>query len=164
MVKYLPEFEGILLNNKSSFLNCWEALGSSCGKKSIIVLSQTLHTLINPHYKPGSSLETHINEYHKLHAHYQSLTASTASSMQLTNDMAAIYFLHSLDNAKEPSSLCQTMYDLKPFELNGITDRVSVEHACRQNDTDVVLLTDKHKQKESSNKNTQKDETPKCHK
>ncbi|MBW0479218.1 hypothetical protein O181_018933 [Austropuccinia psidii MF-1] len=26
------EFEGILSNNKKSFLDCWEALGSACGK------------------------------------------------------------------------------------------------------------------------------------
>ncbi|MBW0535556.1 hypothetical protein O181_075271 [Austropuccinia psidii MF-1] len=56
------------------------------------------------------------------------------------------------------------MYDLKPFELNAITDRVAVEHARRQNDTSVVLLADKHKQKEPSHKTTQKDENPNGHK
>ncbi|MBW0485292.1 hypothetical protein O181_025007 [Austropuccinia psidii MF-1] len=50
------EFEGILLNNKTSFLDCWEALGSACGKNSIIKLSRTLHQLINLRYNPGSSL------------------------------------------------------------------------------------------------------------
>ncbi|MBW0489671.1 hypothetical protein O181_029386 [Austropuccinia psidii MF-1] len=112
-----PKFEGILLNNKTSFINCWDALGNACGKNSIIKISRTLHKLINLRYEPGSSLENHINEYIKLHAYYKSLTASKTSSMQLTNDMAAIFFLHSLDNDQELSSLCQTMYDLKPFEL-----------------------------------------------
>ncbi|MBW0534730.1 hypothetical protein O181_074445 [Austropuccinia psidii MF-1] len=40
------------------------------------------------------------------------------------------------------------MYDLKPFELNTITDRVAVEHSCRKNDTLLILLADKNKQKE----------------
>ncbi|MBW0524630.1 hypothetical protein O181_064345 [Austropuccinia psidii MF-1] len=152
-----PEFEGILLNNKTSFLKCWDALGSACGKNSIITLSRTLQKLINLCYEPGSSQESHINEYHKLHAHYQSLTASRTSSMQLTSDMAAIFFLHSLDNDKELSGLCQTMYDLKPFELNAITDRVAVEHSRRQNDTSLILLADKNKQKEPLKQTNQQD-------
>ncbi|MBW0534726.1 hypothetical protein O181_074441 [Austropuccinia psidii MF-1] len=86
-----PEFEGILLNNKTSFLKCWDALSSACGKNSIITLSQTLQKLINLCYEPGSSLESHINKYHKLHAHYQCLTASKTSRMQLTSNMAAIF-------------------------------------------------------------------------
>ncbi|MBW0494506.1 hypothetical protein O181_034221 [Austropuccinia psidii MF-1] len=87
-----PEFEGILLNNKTSFINCWDALGSACGKNSIITISRTLHKLINLCYEPGSSLENHISEYIKLHAHYKSLTASKTISMQLTNNMAAMFF------------------------------------------------------------------------
>ncbi|MBW0481584.1 hypothetical protein O181_021299 [Austropuccinia psidii MF-1] len=155
-----PEFEGILLNNKTSFINFWDTLGSACGKNSIITISRTLHKLINLCYEPGSSLENHINKYIKLHAHYKSLTASKTSSMQLTSDMAAIFFLHSLDNDKELSSLCQTMYDLKPFELSVITDRVAVEHSCRQNDLSVVLLADKQTQKETSKPLNQQDNTP----
>ncbi|MBW0501545.1 hypothetical protein O181_041260 [Austropuccinia psidii MF-1] len=152
-----PEFEGILLNNKNSFLKFWEALGSACGKNSIITLSQTLQKLINLCYEPGSSLENHINKYHKLHAHYQALTACKTSSMQLNNDMAAISFLHSLDNDKELSGLCQTMYDLKPFELNTMTNRVAVENSHRQNDTSIILLEDKNKQKEPLKQTNQQD-------
>ncbi|MBW0568307.1 hypothetical protein O181_108022 [Austropuccinia psidii MF-1] len=54
--------------------------------------------------------------------------------MQLTSDMAAVIFLHSLDNDNELSSLCQTLYDLKPFNLNTITDRIAVEHTRRQSE------------------------------
>ncbi|MBW0508322.1 hypothetical protein O181_048037 [Austropuccinia psidii MF-1] len=64
--------------------------------------------------------------------------------------MAAAFFLQSLDNDKELSSLCQTLYDIKPFNLNTITDRVSIEHSQRQTTNDQALLFDKNKQAESS--------------
>ncbi|MBW0474504.1 hypothetical protein O181_014219 [Austropuccinia psidii MF-1] len=124
----------------------------ACGKNSIVTLSQTLQKLINLCYELCYSLENH-----KLHAHYQSLTDSKTSSMQLTNDMAAIFFLHSLDNDKELSGLCQKMYDLKFFELNTITDRVAVEQSRRQNDTSIIPLADKNKQKEPLKKTNQQD-------
>ncbi|MBW0541791.1 hypothetical protein O181_081506 [Austropuccinia psidii MF-1] len=133
-----PEFEGILLKNETSFLNCWDALSSSCRNNSIITLSRTLKNYL-------------------IFVMNQSLTSSKTSSMQLTNNMAAISFLHSFDNAKELSGLCQTMYDLKPFELNTITDRVAVEHSRTQNDTSLILFADKNKQKEPLKKSNQQD-------
>ncbi|MBW0499749.1 hypothetical protein O181_039464 [Austropuccinia psidii MF-1] len=154
-----PEFEGILLSNKTSFINFWDALGSACGKNSIITISRTLHKLINLCYEPDSSLENHINKYIKLHAYDKSLTASKTSSMQHTNNMAEIFVLNSLDNDKELSSLCQTMYDIKPFELSVITDRVAFEHSRRQNDLSIAVLADKQKQKETSKPINQQDNT-----
>ncbi|MBW0461127.1 hypothetical protein O181_000842 [Austropuccinia psidii MF-1] len=151
------EFEGILLNNKTLFFDCWDALGSACGKNSIIKLSLTFHKLINLRYDPGSSLETHIDEFQKLHANYQSLTMSTTTSMHLLSDMAAVFFLHSLENDKELSNLCQTLYDIKPFNLNAITDRVAVEHTCRQSDSTMILMADKSKQKDNNRSNNQND-------
>ncbi|MBW0545052.1 hypothetical protein O181_084767 [Austropuccinia psidii MF-1] len=32
------EFEGVLLNNKSLFYNCWVGLGNCCGKNSVVVI------------------------------------------------------------------------------------------------------------------------------
>ncbi|MBW0512082.1 hypothetical protein O181_051797 [Austropuccinia psidii MF-1] len=52
------------------------------------------------------------------------------------------------------------MYDLKPFDLSVITDRVAVEHSRRQNDLSIVLLEDKQKQKETSKPVNQQDSTP----
>ncbi|MBW0536593.1 hypothetical protein O181_076308 [Austropuccinia psidii MF-1] len=152
-----PEFEGILLNNKTLFFDCWEALGNACGKDSIITLSRTLHKLINLCYYPGSSLETHIDEFQKLHENYQSLTMSTTTKIQLSSDMAAVFFLHSLYNEKELSSLCQTLYDIKPFNLNAITDCVAVEHTHRQSDSTTILMADKSKQKDNNKSNNQND-------
>ncbi|MBW0545053.1 hypothetical protein O181_084768 [Austropuccinia psidii MF-1] len=64
--------------------------------------------------------------------------------------MAAAFLLQSLDNDKELSSLCQTLYDLKPFELSTITDRVSIEHARQESSHDQALLINNNKQDESS--------------
>ncbi|MBW0593771.1 hypothetical protein O181_133486 [Austropuccinia psidii MF-1] len=157
------EFEGILLNNRTSFLDCWEALGSTCGKNSIIKLSRTLHQLINLCYNPGSLLENHIDEFQKLHANYQSLTLSTTTSMQLTSAMAAVFFLHSLDNDNELSSLCQALYDLKPFNLNAITDCVAVEHTHRQSEGATILMAAKSKKEDAKDPQGQENQ-PKGHK
>ncbi|MBW0562283.1 hypothetical protein O181_101998 [Austropuccinia psidii MF-1] len=144
------EFEGVILNNKTSFYNCWVGLGNCCGKNSVVVICRTLHKLVNLRYEPGSSLEKHVDEFHKIHASYLSISADSSISMNLSPSMAAAFFLQSLDNDKELSSLCQTLYDIKPFNLNTITDRVSIEHSQRQTTFDQALMFDKNKQAELS--------------
>ncbi|MBW0534081.1 hypothetical protein O181_073796 [Austropuccinia psidii MF-1] len=139
------EFEGVLLNNKSSFYHCWVGLGNCCGKNSVVVICRTLHKLVNLRYEPGSSLEKHIDDFHKIHASYLSISADSSISMSLSSSMAAAFFLQSLDNDKELCSLCQTLYDIKPFELSTITDRVSIEHTRRESFNDQALLFDKNK-------------------
>ncbi|MBW0481243.1 hypothetical protein O181_020958 [Austropuccinia psidii MF-1] len=67
--------------------------------------------------------------------------------MNLSDEMAAIFFLYSLDTDKELSNLCQTLYDLKPFTLSAVTDRVAFEHSRRKTDS-VLLLANKDKQKQ----------------
>ncbi|MBW0531393.1 hypothetical protein O181_071108 [Austropuccinia psidii MF-1] len=109
-----------------------------------------LHKLVNLRYEPGSSLEKHVDEFHKIHASYLSISADSSISMNLLSSMAAVFFLQSLDNDKELSSLCQTLYDIKPFNLNTITDRVSIENLRRQTPYDQALMFDKNKQAESS--------------
>ncbi|MBW0514072.1 hypothetical protein O181_053787 [Austropuccinia psidii MF-1] len=142
------EFEGVLLNNKSSFYNCWVGLGNCCGKNSVVVICQTLHKLVNLRYEPGTSLEKHIDEFNKIHASYLSISVRSSISMNLSPTIAAAFFLQSLDNDKELSSLCQTLYNLKPFELSTITDRVSIKHTHRESSNDQVLLVNNNKQTE----------------
>ncbi|MBW0491221.1 hypothetical protein O181_030936 [Austropuccinia psidii MF-1] len=144
------KFEGVLLKNKSSFYNCWVGLGNCCGKNSVVVICQTLQKLINLRYEPGSSLEKHVDDFHKIHATYLSISADSSISMNLSSSMAAAFFLQSLDNDRELSGLCQTLYDTKPFELSAITDRVLIEHTCQTSSHDQALLFDKNKQPESS--------------
>ncbi|MBW0580297.1 hypothetical protein O181_120012 [Austropuccinia psidii MF-1] len=103
------EFEGVLLNNKSSLYNCLVGLGNFCGKNSVVFICQTLHKLVRLRYEPGTSLEKHINDFHKIHAIYLSISVDSSISMNLSSSMAATFFLHCLDNDKELSSLCQTL-------------------------------------------------------
>ncbi|MBW0585760.1 hypothetical protein O181_125475 [Austropuccinia psidii MF-1] len=153
------EFEGVLLNNKSSFYNCWVRLGNCCGKNSVVAICRMLDKLVNLRYEPGSSLEKHVDDFHKLHASYLSISADYTISMSLSPSMAAAFFLQSLDNDKELSGLCQTLYDTKPFELSTITDRVLIEHTRRESSHDQALLFDKNKQPESEkNKGKNKSE------
>ncbi|MBW0553059.1 hypothetical protein O181_092774 [Austropuccinia psidii MF-1] len=62
--------------------------------------------------------------------------------------MATPFFLQILDNDKELSGLCQTLYDTKPFELSTITDRVLIEHTFQESSHDQALLFDKNEQPE----------------
>ncbi|MBW0545617.1 hypothetical protein O181_085332 [Austropuccinia psidii MF-1] len=64
--------------------------------------------------------------------------------------MEAAFFFQSLDNHRELSSLCQTLYDIKPFDLNTIADRVAIEHSRRQSSYDHALMFDKNKQANSA--------------
>ncbi|MBW0496150.1 hypothetical protein O181_035865 [Austropuccinia psidii MF-1] len=90
------------------------------------------------------------NEFHKVHASYLSISADSTFSMNLLSSMAAAFFLQSLDNNRELSSLCQTLYDIKLFDLNTITDRVAIEHSRRQTSYDHALMFDSNKQANST--------------
>ncbi|MBW0481882.1 hypothetical protein O181_021597 [Austropuccinia psidii MF-1] len=144
------EFKGVLLNNKSLFYDCWRSLGSCCGKNSIVVICRTLQKIVNLKFEPGLSLEKHVDEFHKVHASYLSISADSTFSMNLSSSMAAAFFLQSLDNNRELSSLCQTLYDIKPFDLNTIADRVAIEHSHCQSSYDHALMFDKNKQANSA--------------
>ncbi|MBW0537431.1 hypothetical protein O181_077146 [Austropuccinia psidii MF-1] len=41
------ELEGVLLDNKTSFYDTWEALGSICGQRSIVTICKTFYELIS---------------------------------------------------------------------------------------------------------------------
>ncbi|MBW0554891.1 hypothetical protein O181_094606 [Austropuccinia psidii MF-1] len=149
------EFEGVLLNKKSSFYNCWISLGNCCGKNSVVVICCTLHKLINLKYEPASSLEKHIDDFHKVYASYLSISAYSTISMNLSSSMAAAFCLQSLYNDKELSSLCQILYDIRTFDINSVTDRVSIEHCSQKSAYEQhALLFDKNKQAESSKTKT----------
>ncbi|MBW0477774.1 hypothetical protein O181_017489 [Austropuccinia psidii MF-1] len=139
--------------NSAAHTLLWSSisLGNFCGKNSVVVICHTLHKLINLKYKPSSSLEKHIDDFHKIYASYLSISADSTISMNLSSSMVAAFFLQSLDNDKELSSLCQMLYDIRPFDINSVTDRVSIEHSRRQSAYEQhALLFDKNKQAESS--------------
>ncbi|MBW0480569.1 hypothetical protein O181_020284 [Austropuccinia psidii MF-1] len=141
------ELEEVLLSNKSSFYNCWISLGSFCGKNSVVLISRTLHKLIKLNYQPGSSLEKHIDEFHKIYASYLSISAKSTISMNLSSSMAAAFSLRSLGTDKD------------------VTDRVSIEHSLLQLAYEQhALLSDQSKQPESSKAKTKNQAEAGCKK
>ncbi|MBW0485290.1 hypothetical protein O181_025005 [Austropuccinia psidii MF-1] len=60
---------------------------------------------------------------------------------------SALALLWTLNQDCEISGLVQTLYDIKPFELNSVLDRVAVEHCCQGPALDLSLAVD-NKQKE----------------
>ncbi|MBW0485291.1 hypothetical protein O181_025006 [Austropuccinia psidii MF-1] len=78
-------------------------------------------------FEPRSSLEKHIDTFQKTYANYESITLNSANRMTIF--------------------LSQTLYDIKPFELNSVLDRVAVEH-CRRGPALYLSLEVDNKQKE----------------
>ncbi|MBW0469393.1 hypothetical protein O181_009108 [Austropuccinia psidii MF-1] len=70
--------------------------------------------------------------------------------MNLSSSMAVDFFLPSMDTNRELSSLCQTLYDIKLFNLNTIANRVAIEHSHRQSCYDHALRFDKSKKADMS--------------
>ncbi|MBW0536610.1 hypothetical protein O181_076325 [Austropuccinia psidii MF-1] len=71
----------------------------------------------------------------------------SANRITISSDVAAAFFIQSLNQDHKLSGLVQTLYDIKPFELNNVLDRVAVEHCCQGPVLDLSLAVD-NKQKE----------------
>ncbi|MBW0510293.1 hypothetical protein O181_050008 [Austropuccinia psidii MF-1] len=138
-----PDMHGILLANKTSFYDSWVALGKTCGKNSVVIMCKTLFKLISIQFQPGSSLEKHIDIFQKTYASYQSITQNSENQMFISLEVAAAFFICSLNQDQELSGLIPTLYDITPFELNTMVNCVAVEH-CRQGPAlDQVMALDK---------------------
>ncbi|MBW0560128.1 hypothetical protein O181_099843 [Austropuccinia psidii MF-1] len=75
--------------------------------------------------------------------------------MNLLSSMAAAFFLQSLDNDRELSGLCQTLYDTKPFELSAITDRPESSKSKENNKPDGPRKKPGFKDKNKGKSNNQ---------
>ncbi|MBW0479544.1 hypothetical protein O181_019259 [Austropuccinia psidii MF-1] len=135
------ELQGILLENDELFLTAWNALGDACGKNSTVTICRALTRLTSLMYEPGSSLDSHIDLFLKLYASYKSLVGSSSTKMELSKEMAAAFFLQSLDRDRDLSSLVQTLYDVQPFDVTTITKRVALEQSRRHNVATEALFT-----------------------
>ncbi|MBW0512682.1 hypothetical protein O181_052397 [Austropuccinia psidii MF-1] len=109
------ELQGILFENNDLFFMAWSAL--------------------------GSSLDNHIDTFLKLYASYKSLVGSSSTKMELSKEMAAAFFLQSLDQDKDLSSLVQNFYNLQPFDVMTITKRVALEQSGWDNISSEALFT-----------------------
>ncbi|MBW0540391.1 hypothetical protein O181_080106 [Austropuccinia psidii MF-1] len=145
-----PELHGILLAHRGSFYDSWIALGKSCGKNSIVIMCETLFKLMSIQYEPGTSLEKHIDSFQKTYASYESLTQGSEDTMVISTTIAAAFFIRSLSQDRDLSGLIQTLYDIKPFDLNSVLNRVAVEHCRRGMPQDQALLLDKQNPNDQS--------------
>ncbi|MBW0526564.1 hypothetical protein O181_066279 [Austropuccinia psidii MF-1] len=119
------ELQGILLENDDLFFTAWNTLGSSPYR--------------------------HIDTFLKLYASYKSLVGSSSTKMELSKEMAAAFFLQSLDRDKDLSSLAQNLYDLQPFYVMTITKRVALEQSRREDISSEALFTNNRNQGNQGN-------------
>ncbi|MBW0533865.1 hypothetical protein O181_073580, partial [Austropuccinia psidii MF-1] len=143
-----PDLHGVLLANKGSFYHSWEALGKTCGKNSLVIMCDTLFKLMSLQYHPGTSLEKHIDSFQRIYASYESITHNSSNQMEISSTIAAAFFIRSLNQDRDLSGLVQTLYDITPFDLNTVMNRVAVEHCRRGSPVDQALLADKSKPQE----------------
>ncbi|MBW0461003.1 hypothetical protein O181_000718 [Austropuccinia psidii MF-1] len=130
-----PELEGVVLDNKTSFYDTWEALGNICGKNSIVTICETFYEMISLQYKPESSLKALIHSFQKLCARYNSITSEKELKATFPPKLLAAMFIQSLNGDKELTGLVKTLYNIKPFALAAVISQVAIEHSrCQPNE------------------------------
>ncbi|MBW0471653.1 hypothetical protein O181_011368 [Austropuccinia psidii MF-1] len=120
------ELEGDLLDNRTSFYDAWEALGKICGKNSIVVIFEMFFELMSLKYESETSLESHLHRFQKLFACYNSITVNKELGMKISPVMAAAMFIRSHNSYRELTGLIQTLYNISPFTLSSIVNRVAI--------------------------------------
>ncbi|MBW0578345.1 hypothetical protein O181_118060, partial [Austropuccinia psidii MF-1] len=145
------ELQGIFLENDDLLFTAWNALGDACGKNSTVTICRALTQLTSLFYNPGSSLDHHIDTFLKLYASYKSLVGSSSTKMELSKEMAAAFFLQSLDRDKDLSSLFQNLYNVQPFDVMTITKRVALEQSRHDNISSEALFTTNQNQGNQGN-------------
>ncbi|MBW0548151.1 hypothetical protein O181_087866, partial [Austropuccinia psidii MF-1] len=149
------DFHGVLLSNKGSFYDSWKELGEACRKNSIVIMCKTLFKLMSIQYEPGSSLEKHIDLFQTVYSSYKSITYEAEDKMEISSTIAAAFLIQSLNRDKELKGLVQILYNIKPFELTTVMNRVAVEHSQRGPAQEQALAVDKQKQADQSKPPTQ---------
>ncbi|MBW0479732.1 hypothetical protein O181_019447 [Austropuccinia psidii MF-1] len=107
--------KGVLLDNRTSFYEAWEALGRICGKNSIVVICETFFELMSLKHEPETSLKTHIHSFQKVFASYNSITVDRELGMSISPVMAVAMFIQ-------------------------IVNRVAIEHSQRQQSSEQTLF------------------------
>ncbi|MBW0543292.1 hypothetical protein O181_083007 [Austropuccinia psidii MF-1] len=150
------ELEGVLLDNKTSFYDTWEALGSICGKNCIVTICETFYKLISLKYNPDTSLQTHIHNFQKLCTRYNSITADKDLEATFPPNLLVATFIRSLNGDWELTGLIQTLYDIKPFTPAAVISRVSIEHSRRKPNEQALFVGSSNKHQ----KNKWEDQKP----
>ncbi|MBW0478628.1 hypothetical protein O181_018343 [Austropuccinia psidii MF-1] len=103
------ELEGVLLDNRTSFYDTWEALGKICGKNSIVVTCKAFFEIMSLKNEPETSLQIHIHSFQKMFACYNSITVNKELGVSISPVMAVAMFIQSLNNNRELTGLIQTL-------------------------------------------------------
>lgn len=160
------ELHNEILENDTSFLDAWDALASACGQNSVITTCTAYKKVHSMRFQPGTSLTDHITAFKSA---YTRLSDITANHMQefgtVTSFMAAALFLDSLENDTDMAPLVQTCYDIKPFNLKNVTDRILIEamrrkHRSETQDT-VMFATSSNSASKPNKKKSKSSNGPK---
>ncbi|MBW0560985.1 hypothetical protein O181_100700 [Austropuccinia psidii MF-1] len=81
---------------------------------------------------------------------YESLTQGSEDTMVISTPIAAAFFIRSLNEDQDLSGLIQTLYDIKPFDLSSVLNRVAVENFQQGMPQVQALLLDKQNQNDKS--------------
>ncbi|OAV94236.1 hypothetical protein PTTG_27077 [Puccinia triticina 1-1 BBBD Race 1] len=127
------------IRTHSNFFDAWNALARACGKDSIVVICEKLFKLLSLEYDPSSSLQAHISAFKNLNTKLLVLTASNKELMEISSGLLAVFFLQNINQEEKLSSLVQTLYDVKPFGLQTVTDRIGIEQICWGGDKESVM-------------------------
>jgi len=155
-----------ILANDSSFLDAWNALSTACGQNSVVSICAAYREVNRMVYQPGTSLTEHILQFKGA---FTRLTKQTTNNMQdfgtVTSFMAAAMFLESLENDTELTPIVQTCYNIRPFTLKAVTDRVAIEAVRRtnraENQSTVMMTTQSTSSNQSGKKKGKNAEGPK---
>ncbi|KAI7941321.1 hypothetical protein MJO29_013395 [Puccinia striiformis f. sp. tritici] len=154
-----------ILANDTSFVDAYDALASTCGQDSVIVVCSSFRKLHQMKYQPGSSLSEHIAKFKSA---YTRLIDQTMNHMPefgtVTSFQATAFFLDSLDNDTDLTPIIQTCYDLRPFDLKTVTDRVNFEAMRRTNRVEqqnsVMMATSSNPSSKPNKKKNKQSDAP----
>jgi hypothetical protein len=148
---------------QKTFIDAWEALATACGQNSVVTICEAYREVNRMIYQPGTSLPDHIRSFKTAYTKLLGITASNPIKFgTVTPVMAAAMFLESLELDTELNSVVQACYDLNPFDLKTVTDRISIEavrRKNRQNHQSAVMLTttqNAHRQPQQAKSNKKK--------
>lgn len=128
------DLQSCIKSSKSKFAKAYQALALECGEKSLIVVGEALIWLVNITYKPGRSLCKHTSSFKDAYVNLSEMIEGQPPEEQVMNvstGLAAILFIKSLQLNKVMSSLISTLYNLQPFTLEAMSNRVMLEDSQR---------------------------------
>lgn len=94
-----------------------------------------LFRLIHLSYEPGTLLRDHVAQFKNLYVDLVETIDGHPTELrflEVSQGMAAILFLKSLRHDSSLSSLVQSSYDLTPFTLDAVSNRIMLEDSRRE--------------------------------